>query len=420
MRRPVAPRRRRLRGSKSSLRPSASAANTKRGGEIDLSPGTRRRPATHAAPPRRARSAIAVTRAPFARCDSRARAGRLQLRVGVDDAATIITSTPASPSSRVGDVDVGDVDAEPVGERRDLGDHTRAVRYRYAQLDESRWRRDAPTGRLRRARAGRASSSESASRSPAATSSRARHRVLRDRHRGLSARRRGSTSGCRARSSAGWRRCTSCRESRRPRAATARGAPPRASVATSINVDEASCGTWLTSATKHVVIGGRHRRPPRRARRAGANAATRARGLVGCGSRREHPRGADEEVGTRRLDAILFRTGHRMPAEDAAASAGRSRSIAATSGPFTDPTSVTSAAPASSACTAIVDNRADGTATNTTSAVRAASSTRARDDVIAPSSLARDNRSGSLSNPTTSWSRPRAPARSSRRRGPSR
>ena len=108
--------------------------------------------------------------------------------------------------------------------------------------------------------------------------------------------------------------------------------------------------------------------------------SVRVRGRVGVGGRREHPRRADEEVGVARRRG---RPAPNRPSGGRRRSArrrrARARSIAATTGPFTEPTSVTTGAPASSACTTMSTTCPTGTATITTSASRAAASRRRRD-----------------------------------------
>ena len=176
---------------------------------------------------------------------------------------------------------------------------------------------DVPTGRLRRAARARSSSSSSPSRSPAGDEVARRVATRRGTRRARRAPRRGWRRGCRARCRDARPRCASCRGTRRPRAAAACGAPPRASVATSISVLAASCGTWLTSATSTSWCSGvtdttsaPSSRTQRRAARVYALASV-------VGGRRQHPRRADEQVGVGAVDAFLLGAGHRVAADEA-------------------------------------------------------------------------------------------------------
>ena len=90
--------------------------------------------------------------------------------------------------------------------------------------------------------------------------------------------------------------------------------------ATSISVDAASCGTWLTTATSASWC-------------SGVTATTSAPTLghdcphlgerlgIGALGRREHPRRADEEVGARAVEPVLLRAGHRVATDEARARA---------------------------------------------------------------------------------------------------
>src|SRR5262249_47658036 len=90
------------------------------------------------------------------------------------------------------------------------------------------------------------------------------------------------------------------------------------------------------------------------------------------------------------------------PPTKRAARSGRAASTAVTTGYFTDPTSVTVRAPASSASTTTSATLPTGTATTTRSALATASATLAARVSTAPASFARAARVASSSNPTTS------------------
>ncbi len=103
---------------------------------------------------------------------------------------------------------------------------------------------------------------------------------------------------------------------------------------------------------------------------------------IGAPGRREHPGGADEQVGAGAGQALLLRAGHRDARRRSAARAsGRAASTAATTGAFTEPTSVTSAAPASSASITTSATWPTGTATTVRSAPATASATLGRERV---------------------------------------
>ena len=80
--------------------------------------------------------------------------------------------------------------------------------------------------------------------------------------------------------------------------------------------------------------------------------------------RREHPGRADEQVGVRAVEPVLLGTGHRVTADEAARELrARLLDLARRSGAFTDPTSVTTGAPASSASITSSATCPTGTAT---------------------------------------------------------
>ena len=118
----------------SVLRPSASAANISARCEIDLSPGTRRRPRNGRAPPK-VSSAGTLTTGPAATCGSRARAAPVS-NAAASAAPIVELEHTRRPFERVRDLDVRDVHTEATGGRRDLGQHAGPVGHRNEELDE--------------------------------------------------------------------------------------------------------------------------------------------------------------------------------------------------------------------------------------------------------------------------------------------
>ena len=182
--------------------------------------------------------------------------------------------------------------------------------------------------------------------------------------------------------------------SRKPPAAS-RSSVRRSSslaVATSISVDAASCGTWLTSATSSSWCVGRDRHDlgAEIADRRAARACTRARRCSRVGvSTQVEPTNRSRRR-RRRRPAPSRPSGDRRRSGPTRRAARRSTS--ATTGAFTEPTSVTTAAPASSAATTAAAIAPTGTATITRSAPATASSSVAATSVIAPSCFARASR----------------------------
>ena len=95
-------------------------------------------------------------------------------------------------------------------------------------------------------------------------------------------------------------------------------------LATFMSVDAASCGTWLTTATMRVVQLGRHR--DRLGAEVGDPRAHLGEHLgVGAAGRREHPGGADEQVGARAREALLLGTRHGVATHEARRELGARR-----------------------------------------------------------------------------------------------
>ena len=147
-----------------------------RGARSTCRPGPAARPRSGRAPPSDEHvgpsAPSTLTRCPFATCGSRARAGppRTRRRRRPRRSAR---AHRAPPSIECAISTSDDVDAEPARERRHLGEHAGPVGHRHAQLDELRRHRDRPPGGSAAPRGPGRAARASASRSPAATMSRA-------------------------------------------------------------------------------------------------------------------------------------------------------------------------------------------------------------------------------------------------------
>ena len=230
------------------------------------------------------------------------------------------------------------------GERRDLGDHARAVGHRDRAAPPGPRRPAMPDGQVAARGPGPLEQLEQRRRGrPPATSARARVqrvevRVERGEHRVAV-----GGAGCRARSP-GW-----------PAAMRVMSRNPPAARRSSVRCSSSCVGRDVHQRGRRelrhvahdrdervVMLGRRPRRPRRRARATSARTAVNASASV-RGGRREHPGRADEQVGVGAVEPSCSEPAIGWPPTKRAAASGRAASTAATTGAFTEPTSVTTA-----------------------------------------------------------------------------
>ena len=231
-------------------------------------------------------------------------------------------------------------------ERRDLGQHARPVGHRDAQLDQRAVDRGDAGGRLRRATA--PARGPGASRSRVARDYERAHAVERraGSRRARRRSRRGSRRRCRARCRDGRRRSGSCPGTRRPRAAGgSRARSPR------------RVGDVHQRRRGELRARGSRPRPARRAARASTSIDLGAEPADDAAHGGEARAGRCARVGVSTQVAPANRSASApsrpscsepaigWPPTKPAASSGRAGSTSATTGAFTEPTSVTTAAP---------------------------------------------------------------------------